>query len=607
MRDTEDARDTRCEPGVPVRRRSDETQTRTSAQHGAALRRSIARPRAGAPLPPDPDHVRRSTIALLLIPLAAASPSAADAQRQRESVRWLEYAADDEVENYLRTLQALGAVPVTPWSVRQLSPADLRRLAPPDTGHPWTVHLPADTGSGFRAALLRPRVSMRYNSAFPVGQNDGAIWAGRGVTAAVSAGAALQWGPLSLVVQPTAFWTENRAFDIRANGLTGVESFADPDYPRDVDRPQRFGDASFTRVDAGQSTLRLDYAGVTVGASTANAWWGPAQEFPFLLGTNAPGFLHVFVGTSRPLDLWIARVHGRLIYGRLEQSDYFVPTPAVARRRRFATGVVGVLTPRGMDYLELGATRFFHAPWPDDGLPARYLTRPFQGLLKESLPEMDGSVPDDSRSIDGENQLAGVFARLVLPGTGFEAYGEFGREDHSWDLRHLILSPDENSTLMLGFRQSLLRAGGRRIVTVRGELMSYGHGQADRVKGGGAIYLHGQGSNQGHTHRGQLLGANVAVGSGSAHILGLDVVDPAGRTTVEWRRAIRAQTLGLLPDGGARPRALDVMHTLGAERLLYRAGMDVSAGLDFSYNFDRDFVRDRASVGVRLSATTPSW
>jgi hypothetical protein len=534
------------------------------------------------------------------VAVAALASTSAAAQPAPPAL-WLEYTVDDELERYLRSLQALGDVPLDAWTIRPLSPVQMDRLRPATTAHAWGARLADRDTTGLRFALVRPTVATRYNSAFPIGGNDGAVWTGRGATVSASAGFAARWGPVSLHVEPVAFWAQNQAFPLMDNGFDGARAYADGQYPTVVDRPQRFGDEAYARVDPGQSTLRIDGAGLTAGISTANGWWGPAQEFPFLLGTNAAGFTHVFGGTSRPVDLWIARLHTRLLYGRLEQSEHFEPVGRIQRSRRFATGILVAVTPRGLHNLEIGGARFFHAPWPDEGMPNRYLARPFEGLFKTSLDSVGNSIDTDDRSIDGENQLASVFARLVLPGTGLEVYGEIGREDHPWDLRHLILSPDEQSTFTVGFRKSW-RRGATGMGVVRAEAMNFQQRQADRVRLGPATYIHASGSNQGHTQRGQLLGANVGVGSAAGAIVGLDLIDARGRTSVEWRRVVRAENTAL--DAG---EALDVVHTVGAERLLFRGSMDLAAGIDVSHNFNRDFGPDRTNVGIRFTATAPLW
>jgi hypothetical protein len=211
------------------------------------------------------------------------------------------------------------------------------------------------------------------NSAFPYGGDDGAVWAGRGVTAAVRAGFSAELGPVSLVVAPVVFGAGNAGFDLYRNEQPGPLAYGDPTNWFRVDLPQRFGDGAYTRVDPGQSTLRLDTHGVAVGVSTANQVWGPASAFPLLLGNNAPGFPHLFLGTSGPARTPVGSFHGRAVWGRLSQSE-FSPMPADSATRVMA-GFVAAYAPRGIDGLEVGLARFFHDTW-GDGPSLGQLTRP---------------------------------------------------------------------------------------------------------------------------------------------------------------------------------------------------------------------------------------
>src|SRR5207247_2147994 len=147
-----------------------------------------------------------------------------------------------------------------------------------------------------------------------------------------------------------------------------------------VDRPDMFGRGSYKRIDPGQSTLSLDVLGVQAGFSTANESWGPMQDYPFLLGANAPGIPRVFFGTGNPINIFIGRFTGRVIYGRLDQSDlspiqgskYFVSATDPGRVR-FASGFATAIQPRGLDGLEIGLARFVHSVRPSTGLPKGYL------------------------------------------------------------------------------------------------------------------------------------------------------------------------------------------------------------------------------------------
>lgn len=513
--------------------------------------------------------------------LAFAPPLGA----QRVDLR-AEATAGSEAEGYLRALQVAGAVPLYPWSIRAFSPRELAAMAP-DSAHPWAARLPA---SGARARLLRPRAALGWNSAFPAQRNDGPVWAGRGVTAAGSAGLSLRGGAVSLRVEPLAFWTENRAFALMPNGHDGELRFADADRPVNIDQPQRFGEDAYARLDPGESTLRLDAGGVAAGVSTAGQQWGPAAELPLVLGTHGGGFPHAFLGTSGPLRVGIGRLHGRVVWGMLEQSDYSVISGSGSRR--YMSGVVATFLPWGVDGLEVGVTRFFHTAWPEGGLRARDLLQPLQAFLKASL-DSTGLGADDRWSPD--NQLASVYARWVFPRSGAEIWGEYVRNDHNWDLLDFILEPDHASGYLLGARKVWLRPG--RMLSLSGEWVESQQSHLATVRRQGTLYTHTI-QRQGHTHRGQLLGSPAAYGGGGG-VLALEAYTPGGRWRVDLART-------RLRGGGAEgdSTAVDVVQSLGGEVSVFRGRLDWTAHARASYEVNRHYAGDAwnlsAGLAVRL-------
>jgi hypothetical protein len=196
-------------------------------------------------------------------------------------------------------------------------------LIPKDTLHPWASRFREEsrTFSRFKYGLIQPSISARYNSAFAYGTNDGPLWAGRGLTSSAQLGFYATYGPASLTVAPMAFRSENKWYEILPNSRPGKAVYGDPVF-NGVDRPQRFGNVPYSQLDPGQSSLRVDLPLVAVGISSANEAWGPAQELPVILGNNAAGFPHIFAGTSEPLNIFIAKIHARAIWGELFQSDY---------------------------------------------------------------------------------------------------------------------------------------------------------------------------------------------------------------------------------------------------------------------------------------------
>lgn len=511
---------------------------------------------------------------LLLGGAAAVPPLAAPALAQGAGVDLrLEATAGSEVEGYLRALQVAGIAPLYPWAMRSFSPAELDRLVPAHRAHPWAARFaaPADSAAGPALRLIRPRARAIHNSSFPYdAPNDGAIWAGRGVTGALSAGATLRAGPLSLRLEPLVFWAQNSSFELAPNGETGDMRFAEATRPRLIDLPQRFGDEAYMRVDPGQSTLRLDLLGVAAGVSTANQVWGPATDMPLILGAHASGFPHAFAGTSAPVRVGIGRLHGRVVWGDLAQSDYTHVTGQGSRR--FMTGWVVTFLPAGLRGLELGASRFFHNQWPAGGVGIDDFLQPLQPFLKEELTEGGADGASDTA-----NQIAAVQARWVLPASGFEVYGEFAREDHSWDLRDFVLEPDHASAYMLGGRKVWVRDGS--LLSLRGELVESQVSHIVEVRSQGPLYVHSR-TTQGHTVRGQVLGSPAAYGGGGS-VLALESHSRAGRWQVDWTRT----RVG----GGATVEepAAGVIHSLGGEAVLFRGGLDATVGVRGSWNLNR--------------------
>ncbi|HEX6373477.1 MAG TPA: capsule assembly Wzi family protein [Longimicrobium sp.] len=513
--------------------------------------------------------------ALLAVPLCA--------QRPAPDLRDEGVVVGGDVDRYLRVLQVYGAAPVYPWTIRGFSPAEVDRLLPDTAAHPWRVRLPpADSAAPtVRIAAVRPQAGLTFNSAFPQGTNDGALWTGRGLTAAASAGVQVRVGVLSLRVEPLVFWSQNRSFPLLVGGRPDSLRFVDPYFPDRIDHPQRFGDGSFVRVDPGQSTLRVDAGGFAAGISTANQQWGTAVDQPLLLGPNAAGFPHAFAGTGRPWNVGLGRVHGRLVWGSLGQSEYSIVQGHGSRR--LMTGLVGVFMPAGLQGLELGLGRFFHEPWPQGGVEAGDLLRPVETFFRESLEDRDES----------ENQLAAAFFRWPFPRGRFEVYGEYMREDHNYDLEDLIMEPDRSSGYLLGVRK--VWGGARALRTVRAEWVNTARSHLAQGSRQALPYHHAS-TRQGHTVYGQILGSPSAYGGGGS-VVALESFTPAGRWSVDWSRMRIAS-----PRQGGQE--VDVIHSLGGEAVWFRGRMDLVARLRGSLELNRHFEDNafnlHASLGVRV-------
>jgi hypothetical protein len=492
---------------------------------------------------------------------------------------WSDAAVGSEEEMYLRVLQVAGVARGEPWTLRPLTPASLRALVPDSARHPWSARARfGDPRARAHLQLLPPGAQLVYNSGFPFSMNDGFVWAGRGLTAAARGGVAARWRALSLRLEPQVMWTANRPAGIAPNGRTGLERFADALEPLNVDAPQRFGDRAFARAALGQSTLRADVLGVVVGVSTANQWFGPATVDPLILGVNASGFPHAFVGTSRPVNLRVATAHVRLQAGRLSESAY--STVPADSARRLLTAAAAVVTVRGVPGLELGGARLFHSAWPEDGdfgPRLRSLTQTF--FVSGGDPS--GGVP--------QNQLASLWGRWAFPGA--EVYAEFLRNDASLDPRDFWQEPDQNAGFMVGARRVARRSDGR-LTALRFETLNTRITHLDRVRSQTRPYQHGQ-FRQGHTEAGQVLGSAAGQG-GLATTLGWDRYAADGRWTVEAARRVVQSSVR----EGAPAERWDVLNYVRVERLRFGRAGDLVAGVTAMAELNRNFGRDAYQLRI---------
>ena len=558
-------------------------------------------------------RTRRALFQIPLTLLAVAAISARPAVAQPHHVTMMDMATGGEYESYLRALQVAGVVPMYPVSIRGYSHREIAPMVNADSAGPWSL------GNRFRSSFFQPgaaTVTTAWNSAFPYGSNDGAVWAGRGLTVAASGGVSGQFGPVSFMVAPIAFRASNAAFPLLDNGMQGPQAYNHALFGVAVDYPQRFGPDPYSRVDLGQSHVRIDTRFVSAGLSNANQWIGPATEYPFLLGTNAPGFAHIFAGTGNPVNLWLAKVHGRIMWGKLHQSDYGPVTGGKhftdegTGTERLTTSVQGLIIPRGIPGLEIGAARYFHVPFLESEPSGDFWNKPFKEIFwKNEVARGD--------SLGFDNQLVSVFFRWAFPKSGFEVYGERGYEDQFFDLREFLQDIDHEREYMIGFQKTLNR--GKRLDVIKAEIVNYQVPTLGRLRIENAVYLHSP-LRQGHTNRGQLLGVSAGVAAAAASNFSWQRYTPSGRTGITARRIVREQ-MGdyrkelvrfghpslpgedLIPDH----KRTDVLVALGVERMQLTRYGDFGARIEAMQNYNRNFSDNVANFNIHLTARLRSW
>jgi hypothetical protein len=528
--------------------------------------------------------------------MAACLGVAPKTSQAQSRVTMSDFATGGEYESYLRTMQIAGAVPLYPWSIRGFSRREIERLAGSDSAGPWRLRGRLDKAN---LAVGPLTLGATFNSAFPYGANDGALWAGRGLTFAASGALSGHLGPLSFSLAPMAFRAANGPFALLSNGKSGTQSYNSGGYSDIIDLPQRFGSGSYSRTDPGNSYIRFDSRLLAAGVSSANEWIGPATEYPFLLGTNAPGFPHVFLGTGDPVNVWLGRIQARVLWGKLHQSEHSPVTgsehfvsSAETGTIRLATAAQMVLVPRGVPGLELGFARFLHVPYGPNEPSSRFWRKPFKVFfLENEFAQNDSTGPD--------NQLVSVFFRWVFPRANLEIYGERGYDDQFYDLREFIANVDHNREYMLGL-QKVLNKSDRRTDVLKVELINYQLSTLSLVRIESPLYVHST-LRQGHTNRGQLLGAGIGVWS-AASVFAWTRYTARKRTAFTFRRVVRDQRGNFDATGVFDFRSSDVQIVAGAEQTRLGRFLDIGAKAAGARNLNRNFSNDVSNLTLEITA-----
>jgi hypothetical protein len=456
-----------------------------------------------------------------------------------------------DVERYVRALAVGGIIATTPWATRPYGAEDLRAMltAKEAKSHPWQ---PALARAVARPATLGGAIFTSFNSGFPWGNNDGAMWQGRGVNAAIGGAATIRWKHGTLVAAPSAFVAQNSSFPQLLQSASSVSRYADPLFPGNIDLPQRMGGSAYVRLDPGESSLRMYAGSYVAGVSTASIGWGTGESFPAVLGPNAGGFPHIFAGT-RGRGARIPRlghVSAEYVLGVLQQtawspvqgSESYVSAQQ-SGTRRIGTGLNVSLTPELLPNLELGASRFFHSPYRSG--PRRWdaWSKPFEGLFKANFGARNPDTADPTG--DADNQLASVYARWVFPVRGVEANIELFREDHNWDSRDLAQEPENNGAVLASIR-TITHRRATQLGVLTFEYFDGDVRPIAQARAQGYLYISG-GLLQGHTQRGQLLGTPIGPGAVAGERVGWErfTSDGALRVNLQrWRtRSLRT------PDG----------------------------------------------------------
>ena len=179
------------------------------------------------------------------------------------------FSPASERGRYARMLEAREAVPTFPLIFRGLY-TEASASETKDSLTPWRPgrgpRIRRIGNSSVTVAIIPFDLKTQLNSKYPRGSNDGALWAGKGISGQIHGGVRVSWGPLTGTFLPTVYYTRNASFETAPVTFTDRSVFGYAWSPN-IDLPQRFGADALTEYNWGQSGVRLNLGRFTAAFS----------------------------------------------------------------------------------------------------------------------------------------------------------------------------------------------------------------------------------------------------------------------------------------------------------------------------------------------------
>jgi hypothetical protein len=364
-----------------------------------------------------------------------------------------------------------------------------------------------------RVAILPVVWQQQLNTHHPYGMNDGSMIPSRGYETQLSAGIFAKIGPLSIQLRPEFVYAQNRDFSDLTETPDGTNFYAGV-YNR-IDLPERFGTGAYTKVTWGQSSIRLTFDPVSLGLSNENLWWGPGVRSSLLMSNNASGFKHLTLNTTRAVETFIGSFEAQIIAGRLDPSGVADPVGSAFQAKpddwRYLSGVAFTYQPKWVPNLFFGFDRSFIIYRKDMGRGFSDYFPFFSALDKVAFvdPDNPNEFTEDAKKRD---QYVSAYVRWVMPESHVEFYFQFGRNDHPYDIRDLLVQPEHTRAYIAGLRKLIPLQKEDEFIQVGLEVTQMEGSKTGTIRAQPIWYAHRLVTG-GYTQMGQVLGAGIGPGS----------------------------------------------------------------------------------------------
>ena len=373
-----------------------------------------------------------------------------------------------------------------------------------------------------------PKWFNSFNTASPYGQNDGALWQGKGYNTSLTAGIRFEFYGIEATIKPNVNFSQNLGFELMTSNYDSAFGYI-WGYAKNkgIDKPQRFGDKAFWTFDLGDTEIRYTWKNFTIGFGNQSIWIGPAYINPILHSNNAASYPKLDLGLRKTtikipgLNWNIGDIETRIWTGYLSESQYFDNDES--NNHNMIHGFTFAYSPSFVKGLTLFANRIALVKWKWEN-------------LKYILPLNQNTHIGETDA--GEDQKMSFGFNWAFPQVGFELYTEIGLDD---------FVPD-------GFPQGYIRYPLHTLAYTAGLKKTFNINQEKQIFG--ELHLEINNSEmsqdfqfqwpynfgfhhqitQGYTNKGQLLGTGYGYG-GNMQYLDFSVLYPKGKsnfTIARW-------------------------------------------------------------------------
>lgn len=379
-----------------------------------------------------------------------------------------------------------------------------------------------------RFRVYGPELFSSYNSAQPYGQNDGALWQGKGLNTSLTGGARIEAYGFEITIKPQISYSQNRSYDIVAPAYSAAAYAGKADtygyYGITwIDAPQRFGNDPVYNFSWGDSEVRYSWKTLTVGFGTQSIWLGPANINPILHSNNAAPYPKLDLGLRRQtvsvFDHDLGDIESRIWWGRTTESDFFDNNSS--NDHNLITGLTFSYAPSFPRGLTLGFHRTMLSKWNSMNASS---------IFTLIVPKMSSDAGRDEN-----DQRASLTASYVIPSVGFEIYAEWARNDYSPSKDYILRYPFHTQAYTIGLSKAFTISPGSLKGLVAFELTNLESSRDYEIIATGTTFYAHHKILQGYTNEGQWLGAGIGTGGNSQNIL-FSLYYPRGENTLSFTR-----------------------------------------------------------------------